>query len=177
MKIIACLGNPGRKYRNNRHNIGFLLGEAVAGAAGISVHKKEFSSTTGTGTITGQAVLMIFPGTFMNNSGVALRAAIDYYRETAENIIVIHDEIELPFGEFRLKFGGGHKGHNGLRSIIQHTGTSDFHRLRFGVGRPPHPEMAVADYVLSDFTDDELRRIGEILPGILDALAGLITGA
>jgi PTH1 family peptidyl-tRNA hydrolase len=177
MKIIACLGNPGRKYRNNRHNIGFLLGEAVAGAAGISLRKKEFSSTTGAGTIAGQAVLMIFPETFMNNSGVALRAAIDYYRETAENIIVIHDEIELPFGEFRLKFGGGHKGHNGLRSIIQHTGTSDFHRLRFGVGRPPHPDMAVADYVLSDFTDDELRRIGEILPAILDALAGLITGA
>ncbi len=113
MKIIACLGNPGRKYRNNRHNIGVLLGEAVAGAAGISLRIKEFSSTTGAGKIAGQAVLMIFPETFMNNSGVALRAAIDYYRETAENIIVIHDEIELPFGEFRLKFGGGHKGHNG----------------------------------------------------------------
>ncbi len=177
MKIIACLGNPGKKYRNNRHNIGFLLGESIARFANISLRKREFSSTTGTGTIAGQAVLLLFPETFMNNSGVALRAALDYYRETAGNIIVIHDEIELPFAEFRPKFGGGHKGHNGLRSIIQHIGTSDFHRLRFGVGRPPHPEMAVADHVLSDFTAGELLHIEEILPGVLDALTGIVTGS
>ncbi len=174
MKIIASLGNPGKKYRNNRHNIGFLLGEAAARSANITLRKKEFSSTTGTGSIAGQAVLLLFPETFMNNSGVALRAALDYYRETPESVVVIHDEIELPFGEFRTKFGGGHKGHNGLRSIVQHIGTSDFHRLRFGVGRPPHAGMTVADYVLSDFSGEELERIREILPGVLDALAALI---
>lgn len=176
MKIIACLGNPGKKYSNNRHNIGFLLGEAVARIANIPLRKKEFSSTTGAGEMAGRSVLLLFPETFMNNSGVALRAAIDYYRESPENIVVIHDEIELPFAEFRLKFGGGHKGHNGLRSIIRHIGTSDFHRLRFGVGRPPHPEMVVADYVLSDFTVAELLCIEEALPGVLDALTGLIAG-
>lgn len=174
MKIIACLGNPGKKYRNNRHNIGFLLGESIARLASLAPGKKQFSAAAGTGTIAGEAVLFLFPDTFMNNSGVSVRAALDYYRESADNLIVIHDEIELPFGEVRIKFGGGHKGHNGLRSIIQHTGTADFHRIRFGVGRPPHPDMAVADYVLSDFTSDELARIDETVPGVFDELVRLI---
>ena len=174
MKIIACLGNPGKKYRKNRHNIGFLLGESIVHLAGLSPGKRDFSATTSSGIIAGDPVLFLFPETFMNNSGLSVRAALDYFRQTAANLIVIHDEIELPFGEVRTKFGGGHKGHNGLRSIIQHTGTADFHRIRLGVGRPPHPDMAVADYVLSDFTPDELEALARLVPIVFDSLSTLI---
>ncbi len=174
MKIIAFLGNPGKKYSRNRHNIGAIIGDIAAGHFGIKVKEKEFSAHTGAGKIAGMPVLLLFPQTYMNASGTSVQAALQYYREAPANLVVVHDEIELPFGEFRTKFGGGHKGHNGLRSIIQHTGSADFHRIRVGVGRPAHPETAVADHVLSDFTGEEMQRIIEMAPSIIEALAGII---
>ena len=146
MKIIACLGNPGRKYRKTRHNVGFIIGEFLSDFHSISVNKKQFSSITGTGKINGTDVCIIMPQTYMNNSGSAVRGAMDFYRAEIEDLIVVHDEIELPFGEVKTKFGGGHKGHNGLRSIIQHTGSADFHRIRIGVGRPENEHLTVADF-------------------------------
>jgi PTH1 family peptidyl-tRNA hydrolase len=174
MKIIACLGNPGRKYRKNRHNAGAILGEQAARAFGIRLGGRDFSSITGTGRIGTEPVCLLFPQTYMTNSGAAVQAAVRYYGETPENLVVLHDEVELPFGEFREKFGGGHKGHNGLRSIIEHLGSPDFHRLRIGVGRPPGPEDGVADYVLSDFTAEELRRLEDLAPAMTELLAGML---
>ena len=112
----------------------------------------------------------------MNNSGGPVRAALDYYKVAPERLVVVHDEIELPFGEFRLKFGGGHKGHNGIRSIMQEVGSADFHRIRFGVGRPDNPEIAVADHVLSNFSDEELSRIDDLFPSVTAMILSVMQG-
>lgn len=168
MKIIACLGNPGRKYKKTRHNIGFIVGEFLSKSFSISINKKDFKSKFGTGKIDGKDVCVILPQTYMNNSGFAVRNIMNYYKSDENDLLVIHDEIELPFGKINLKSGGGHKGHNGLRSIVQEIGTSEFKRLRFGVGRPENDHISVADYVLSNFQKDELIKIEEYYSEIID---------
>jgi PTH1 family peptidyl-tRNA hydrolase len=174
MIVIACLGNPGKQYARNRHNAGFLAGEFLAASHGIGIREKKFSSLCGAGTIAGEKAIILLPQTFMNNSGTAVKAAMDYHSVEPGSLIVIHDDIELPFGEVRAKFGGGHKGQNGIRSIIQHIGTADFHRIRIGVGRPPHPDMAVADYLLSNFTAGELEELSGRLPRAAEILASIL---
>lgn len=173
MKIIAGLGNPGRKYAANRHNIGALIAGEISRHFSVLLKDDVFSSITGKGKINGESVLIILPQTYMNNSGIAIKAALDYYREDPGSLVVIHDEIELPFGDYRYKFGGGHKGHNGIRSIIQHTGTPDFHRIRVGVSRPRDGERAVADHVLSDFTQEELDRFYTMRSPIIEFITNL----
>jgi peptidyl-tRNA hydrolase, PTH1 family len=176
MFVLACLGNPGKKYIKNRHNIGFMLGRYLAGRYGIATGSSSFSSVSGRGGIEGRDVFIIMPQTYMNDSGGPVRAALDYYKVAPQRLVVVHDEIELPFGEFRLKFGGGHKGHNGLRSIIQEIGSPDFHRVRFGVGRPDNTEIAVADHVLSNFNDEELAAIDTLLPAVSEMLLSVMQG-
>ena len=110
----------------------------------------------------------------MNNSGLAVSEAMNYYNADPEDIIAVHDEIELPFGDVKVKSGGGHKGHNGLRSIIKHIGTAEFRRVRIGVGRPDNTNIAVADYLLSDFTPDELSNLIVIAPQISNQIKSLI---
>ncbi len=176
MFVIACLGNPGKKYSKNRHNIGFILGDFIAEERGIRLTASSFHSISGKGAIRDRDVLLLMPQSFMNNSGAPVREALDFYKVSPDRLVVIHDEIELPFGEYRVKFGGGHKGHNGIRSIMQEIGTPDFHRIRFGIGRPEHPDVAVADHVLSNFTGDELARIRELAPAVVDMLASIIDG-
>jgi PTH1 family peptidyl-tRNA hydrolase len=166
MKIIACLGNPGERYRFTRHNIGFLVGEYLASRYDIPITRKGFSAVYGTGRILTHEVLFLFPQTFMNQSGQSVQAALSFYKEDAESLIVMHDEIELPFGEIRKKRGGGHKGHNGLRSIIQTLSSPDFERLRFGVGRPDAGD--VSDYVLSPFSPDERNLLNELFVRIFE---------
>ncbi len=174
MKIVACLGNPERKYAKTRHNIGFIIGAGLSQSAGIAVNKKSFSSVCGMGRVDGADCLVMFPQTYMNNSGTAVMQALNYYREDPDNLIIIHDEIELPFGEYSLKYGGGHRGHNGLRSINDKIGTLDFYRFRFGVGRPRNPDITVADHVLSKFTSEELDRIDLMLPEMIDVILSVI---
>jgi PTH1 family peptidyl-tRNA hydrolase len=174
MKIIACLGNPGPKYRLTRHNIGFLFGEYLASEYGISPGKKGFSSVYGTGKSGVHDILVMFPQTFMNLSGQAVQGALGFYREDAQSLIVIHDEIELPFGEIRKKTGGGHKGHNGLRSIIQCAGSAEFERLRIGVGRPADDSTGVADYVLGSFSSDEQSRFPAMFKRAKEELEGIL---
>jgi len=164
MIIVAFLGNPGRKYARTRHNIGFILGEHLASEKGINPKQKQFKALTGKGKIGGKEVLFLFPQTFMNNSGESLLGACSFYKTEASHIIACHDEIEYAFGRVEMKFGGGHRGHNGIRSIIQHVGSPDFYRLRFGVGRPENPELSVADYVLGKFLGEEEKQIDELLP-------------
>ncbi len=175
MYIIACLGNPGKKYAKNRHNIGFLLGDYVAGLFGITLGSSSFNALSGKGPVRDREALILLPLSYMNESGGPVRRAMDFYKVPPERLVVIHDEIELPFGEFRKKFGGGHKGHNGIRSIMQETGTPDFHRIRFGVGRPDNPVIGVADYVLSNFTGEELARIRELAPSVVEMLLSVMT--
>ncbi|MBP7735085.1 MAG: aminoacyl-tRNA hydrolase [Spirochaetes bacterium] len=174
MFVIACLGNPGKKYSKNRHNIGFIMGDYIAERYGIQVSASSFDSVSGKGTIDGIEALLLMPQTYMNNSGGPVRQALAFYKVPPEFLVAIHDDIELPFGECRSKFGGGHKGQNGIRSIIQELGTPDFHRIRFGVGRPENPEVAVADHVLSNFSGEELSRIRDNAPAVMDMVVSIM---
>ncbi|MGB4269298.1 MAG: aminoacyl-tRNA hydrolase [Spirochaetota bacterium] len=161
MKIITCLGNPGKKYAGNRHNVGMIVGMEIAHKYSIVINKKEHDAVTGSGVIEGCDCLFVLPQTYMNNSGMAVQKVLSYYKESPENLIVLHDEIELKFGHVKIKFGGGHKGHNGIRSIQQHLQTPDFYRIRIGVGRP-YDDTPVADFVLSDFTTEEKNHLHQI---------------
>jgi PTH1 family peptidyl-tRNA hydrolase len=174
MKIIAFLGNPGSKYNKTRHNIGFLAGKRFAEINNIKINKKSFLSETGLWKIDDIDLLLLFPQTYMNESGKAVKKAMDYYGEKHTSLIVVHDELELKFGEVKEKFGGGHKGHNGLRSIIAETGSADFHRIRFGIGRPENESMSVSDHVLSKFTDDEMIEIENLMPSVINIICDFI---
>lgn len=163
--MIAGLGNPGTKYAKNRHNVGFLVVDALLNELGNSSYKKdsggEYARLKYEGTRGFTDLVLYKPMKFMNLSGVSLIPAMRFFKVKTENLLVIHDEIELPFGEIRLKKGGGHKGHNGLRDIIGKGGSPEFHRLRMGVGRPEHAD--VAGYVLSDFSKEEQSRFDDFL--------------
>jgi PTH1 family peptidyl-tRNA hydrolase len=175
MYVVTCLGNPGKKYINNRHNIGFILGEFLIQKYQVSISSSSFLAISGKVVIRMMEVLLLLPRGYMNKTGVSVRKALEFYKVQPDHLVAIHDDIELPFGLFKKKFGGGHKGHNGIRSIIQEIGTPDFHRIRFGVGRPVNQEIAVADHVLSNFSKEELIKIQELAPTAEEMLISIIT--
>ena len=172
--LVVGLGNPGRNYIKNRHNIGFIIGEHFADLYSIRISEKSFSSLCGSGKVETANVLLICPQTYMNSSGYAAQHAHNFYKIDPEDLIVIHDELEFQFGRVEKKFGGGHKGHNGLRSIIDRIGTANFYRIRFGVGRPENSNIPVADYLLSNFTLEEMDKIKELLPETSNEILGLL---
>jgi len=151
-----------------------MAGENFAAMNNIRINKKSFLSETGTGKIDGKDVLLLFPQTYMNESGKAVKKAIDYYNEKPSNLIVLHDELELKFGEIRTKFSGGHKGHNGIRSIMAEIGSPDFHRIRLGIGRPQNSNMSVSDHVLSKFTPEEMEEVEQKMPEIIKIINGIL---
>lgn len=151
IKIIIGLGNPGAKYHHNRHNIGFLVLDVLAEKHNASWQKKA-DRETAEFEVNGEKILLVKPQTFMNSSGKVIPSLLKQ-GITAANLLVVHDELEKPFGKVEFKTGGSHRGHNGLRSIIEFCG-ADFHRLRFGIGRPENKED-VPDYVLSNFSKNE----------------------
>jgi PTH1 family peptidyl-tRNA hydrolase len=155
--LIAGLGNPGRDYRGNRHNIGFMAVERLADKYGIPLGKVQNRAITGSGRINGRPVILAKPQTFMNASGDAIGPLAAYYKIPPAAVLVIYDEIDLPPGALRLREGGGSGGHNGMKSIIQHLG-NDFPRLRLGVGRPPG-RMEPAAWVLQDFRGPEVEAL------------------
>jgi len=158
--IIVGLGNPGTRYDNTRHNIGFKVVDYIDSVSMISRGCKRMlhSSLCDKCVLDGYIIYNVKPQTFMNNSGMAVQDVMNYYKLSPKNLIVIHDDIKLPCGEFRVKFGGSANGHNGLKSIIQHLGTSDFIRIRVGVGTVPEG-WEMSKYVLSKFTDKEMDLI------------------
>ena len=151
MKIIIGLGNPGRKYERTRHNAGFLAVDEIARDLRFSLSQEKYHALIGKCRIGDADALFVKPQTFMNESGRSVGAVLRYTYGSPADLIVVHDELDLPLGTVRVKSGGGHGGHNGLRSIIEHIGTPDFIRIRVGVGRPA-PGRDAADYVLSPFT-------------------------
>jgi peptidyl-tRNA hydrolase, PTH1 family len=153
MYLVVGLGNPGPSYAGHRHNVGFRVVSRLADKAGAPEAKSKFKGLHTRATIAGRDVVLLLPQTYMNVSGESVRPAADFFRVPPENVVVVHDELDLPFGEVRIKVGGGLAGHNGLRSIAQHLGTQDFIRVRFGIGRPR--SGAVVPYVLGDFSSDE----------------------
>ncbi len=155
MYLIAALGNPGPKHERQRHNVGFMVGEELRRRFGWGPFRDKFRGLMGEGPLGGAKVVVLLPMTFMNRSGDSVGRAADYFGVPVERLLVVHDEVELPFGDARLKEGGGLGGHNGLRSIEQAVGSRDFHRLRVGVGRPEEPGRSLAGYVLSPFDEPE----------------------
>ena len=159
--LIVGLGNPGRKYRGNRHNIGFMAVDRLAQAHGIQGGKVQNKAIVADGRIANEHVILVKPQTWMNASGDAVGPLARYYQIPNENILVIYDDLDLPFGAIRLREKGGAGGHNGMKSIINHLG-QDFPRMRLGIGRPPG-QMPPHAYVLQDFRPEELPLLDDIL--------------
>lgn len=166
MKLIAGLGNSGSKYKNNRHNLGFMAADAFAVSNGLEWRISKdlecyFAKTTD--------YFLIKPNTFMNESGVAVKAVCEYYDIEVGDVLVVHDELDLEFGKMRISFGGSSAGHNGIRSVAEKLSSLDFARLRIGVGRPP--EKVPADkYVLQDFSQEEGKKLPEIIAKSQEAI-------
>jgi peptidyl-tRNA hydrolase, PTH1 family len=167
-KLIVGLGNPGTKYQWTRHNAGFMVLDRLADIAGIPVSRKKFSGFYGEGDWQGQHLLLLKPLTFMNLSGRSVVEALRFHKLSLKDVLVIHDDLDIPFGRVKLKEGGGHAGHNGLRSLVSELGSGDFTRVRVGIGRPLRGD--VVDYVLSRFADDEQKQLATILDGVIDSI-------
>jgi len=160
-RIIVGLGNPGRDYARNRHNIGFMVADAVAKKHGLKFTKMMSKGSVALGEIGGAKVALVKPQTFMNASGECVGPILKFYKSSPSDLLVIYDELDLPWLKLRLLAKGGAGGHNGMRSIITRTSTQDFPRLRCGIGRPPG-RMDPKDFVLNDFTAAEVDALGEI---------------
>jgi PTH1 family peptidyl-tRNA hydrolase len=174
MKLLVGLGNPGAKYAQNRHNIGFMALDRIAADHGFSGWRSKFQGQTCEGRLGSEKVTLLKPETFMNLSGQSVGEAMRYLKLAPDDIIVFHDELDLAPGKVRLKTGGGHAGHNGLRSIHGHIGP-DYDRVRMGIGHPGHKD-AVAGYVLRDFPKADAEWLDDELRGISDGIADLIAG-
>ena len=161
--LIIGLGNPGPKYYNNRHNVGFMVADALGDRANIPIRRFEFRALIGKGDFAGARLILAKPQTYMNNSGQAVSALVNFYKIPIEKILVIHDDLDLPFGTLRMRPQGSAGGQRGLGSIIAKLNTQNFARLRVGIGRPPG-RMDPSDYVLHDFDPPE----EEMLPDVLD---------
>jgi len=174
MLLLVGLGNPGARYVGTRHNVGFVAVQAIAKRHGIGPWRRRFQGVACEGTLGGARVLLLLPGTFMNESGRAVAEAAHFYKLPLADITVFHDEIELPPGKVRVKVGGGIAGHNGLRSISEHIG-NDYRRVRIGVGHPGHKDL-VEHYVLSDFAKSEQRWVEALTDILADNVDFLVRG-
>jgi peptidyl-tRNA hydrolase, PTH1 family len=174
MLLLVGLGNPGARYIGNRHNIGFMALQAIAKRHGLAPWRRRFQGVACEGQIGGERVLLLLPGTYMNESGRAVGEAAQFYKLAPEAITVFHDEIELPPGKVRVKVGGGVAGHNGLRSISEHVG-NDYRRVRIGVGHPGHKDL-VEHYVLSDFAKGEWPSVEALVDILAENTELLIRG-
>ena len=172
MLLFVGLGNPTQNSKNNRHNIGFKMIDAINNKFGLSKQKPKFKGLLTTGKIGDKKVYAIKPLTFMNNSGICIRELIEYFKMEAENVIVFHDDLDIDFGKIKAKFGGSSAGHNGVASIDKFIG-KDYSRVRIGIGKPD-PKIDVSDYVLNDFSEEESAKLDEITLNILESISILI---
>ena len=175
MYVIVGLGNPGNRYKFTRHNIGFMVLEKLAGQFKFDLKQKSFDSLWGKGKLAGTDILLAMPQTYMNLSGTAVRQLLAFFKADINNLIVIHDDIDLPFGTVRLKIGGGNAGHKGLASITDNLGSSDYMRVRLGIGRPSD-KSRVEGYVLEPFkSGEEISLLPEIIQTASAAVKEIIS--
>lgn len=170
--LIVGLGNPGRAHLYNRHNVGFMVADRLAARHGIELKRVQNKAIVGSGRIADRPVIVAKPQTFMNLSGEAIGPLVNYYRIPQRNILVVYDELDIPFAVIRLREKGGAGGHNGMRSLIQHLG-NDFARMRMGIGRPPG-RMDPAAFVLQDFGREELPLLSEMLSTAVEAVESFV---
>ncbi len=162
MKLIVGLGNPGRKYERSRHNLGFLVVDRLADEKGLAVKQRKYDCLIGDWQIDQERVLLVKPQTFMNHSGVAVSQLLRFLPATAEDLVVIHDDLDLTFGRIRIRARGGAGGHRGILSILEALGERDFYRVRIGIGRP-QPGIDSIDFVLAPFSAEEAVSLGRIV--------------
>ena len=182
MKLIVGLGNPGRKYEKNRHNLGFMCLNHFARTHGIRLDKKRGKARIGSGEVAGSKLVVARPQTYMNLSGSAVSLLIRKFDISLDSLLVIHDDLDLPLGKLRIRRGGGSAGHKGVESIITELGSQHFPRIRVGIGQPTiaegSTEISEADivaYVLSDFTPEEKQTITQVIPRVSEAVLCLLT--
>jgi PTH1 family peptidyl-tRNA hydrolase len=173
--LIAGLGNPGAEYAGNRHNAGYMVADLLAGRMGARFKRDRSGAAVATGRLAGLPVTLGKPMSYMNLSGRPVAALRDFYKIPADRVIIVHDDLDIPFGAIRLKLGGGDNGHNGLRSVTAALATRDYYRVRLGIGRPPG-RMDPADFVLRDFAAAERRQLPGLIDRSGDAVEALLTG-
>lgn len=173
MKLLVGLGNPGPRYARTRHNIGFLVAERIAANCGIALKRQGHQGLSGVGRCAGTETTILLPQTFMNVSGASVASACKSLGVSPGDLIVLHDDLDLPFGILRIKVGGGHGGHNGIRSISEVLGRADYIRVKLGIGRPP-AGGDVANYVLSNFTSGENRELEALIALAAEAVEYLL---
>lgn len=173
MWMVAGLGNPEPKYEDTRHNVGFVVVDRLAERASARLSDKKFKARLGRGRLCGQDVVLIQPQTYMNLSGDAVGPALGFYKLKTEQLVVVHDELELPFGQVALKQGGGHRGHNGLRSLKTNLPDDRFSRVRVGIGRPP-AEWDPADYVLGRFASEERGKLDGVVEAAVEVVETIV---
>ena len=177
-KLIVGLGNPGRAYANNRHNVGFMCLKHLAKSQGIKFDQKRGLARIGRGEVAGNKVVLARPQTYMNQSGQSVSRLVRSLSINPKDLLVIHDDLDLALAKIRLSFGSGSGGHKGIESIIRELGTQDFNRIRVGIGRPDKPvpsEDDIIAYVLSDFTPEEKQAIAPVIPRVSEAILCLLT--
>lgn len=174
--LIVGLGNPGIQYEDTRHNAGFIMVEALEKKYGFSVEKHKFKAKVGNAVIGGKNCLVMKPETYMNLSGDAVMEAADFYKIPCENIIVIFDDISHDVGHMRIRRKGSAGGHNGIKSIIAQLDSEEFPRIKIGVGKKPHPDYDLAKWVLSKFSDDEMKLLDEIKDKVCGAVELMVQG-
>ena len=168
--LVVGLGNPGEKYENTRHNVGFLTVDELAERARVPVQKLKYRALTNTVELGGARALLMKPVTYMNLSGEAVGQAARFYKIPPERVLVISDDVSLPLGKLRIRKSGSAGGHNGLKNIIQHLGTDQFPRVRVGVGQKPHPDYDLADWVLGKFQGEDKKVMDEAVKRAADAV-------
>ena len=174
MKIIAGLGNPGAEYAQTKHNVGFMLVGALAERLNAPAWKEDFFSAITEVRIGGEKVFLVKPLTYMNNSGEALGPMLSYYKIDADELVVVHDDMDIPVGTVRIRKKGGSGGHNGIKSILTHVGSEDFARVRIGIGRPP-AGWTVINHVLAPFAAEDVSKIRTAIDYLLPAVECIVT--
>ncbi|HEZ7988970.1 MAG TPA: aminoacyl-tRNA hydrolase [Ruminococcus sp.] len=168
--VIVGLGNPGLQYENTRHNAGFMTIDKLAESLGVKIDKMKFKGLYADADINGKRCILLKPTTYMNNSGESVTQVLNFYKLSSENLIVIYDDISLEPGKLRIRRKGSHGGHNGMRSIIDLLGTDEFIRVKVGVGKKPHPDYNLADWVLGHFTKEQMNLMNQSIENASEAV-------
>ncbi len=174
--MIVGLGNPGLQYARTRHNAGFLAMDRLAEQYGVTVARSKFQALIGEATIEGKRVLLMKPQTFMNNSGEAVGQAARFYKLTAEQILILSDDITLDVGRLRVRRKGSDGGHNGLKSIREHLGSDGYPRVKIGVGQKPHPDYDLVDWVLGNFSSEDMEKLKDAFSTVIEGVKKILNG-